>query len=252
MKTQISQTADDLAADAADFFIAEAQKAIEVRGRFTVALAGGSTPKKTYALLAQPGRSGQVDWAKTFVFFGDERFGDIDSPNSNYGMARQAMLDHVPIPKANIFPMPTGDNPDEDAAADQYIETLAKFFDVPSKGLPPRFDLILLGLGDDGHTASLFPDAASLAVTDAWVVATPPGTLPPPVDRLTFTFPSINAARNVAFLVSGTKKAATVAEVLAGKRGREAHPSEGVQPYDGTLTWLLDSDAAQQIGEGEH
>ena len=117
----------------------------------------------------------------------------------------------------------------------------------PPRGLPPRFDLILLGLGDDGHTASLFPGAPSLAVTDAWVVPSPPGTLPPPVDRLTFTFPLLNAARQVAFLVSGDKKAAIVQEVLEGHRSREVHPAEGVQPTDGILTWLLDEAAARRL-----
>ncbi len=247
MDTQITNDEDDLAAHAADFIIAAARAAIEARGRFTIALAGGKTPKKTYAALAQPDRAGQIGWARTFVFFGDERIGDTDSPDSNAGMARQALLDHVPLPPGNIFPMPTGGAVDEDAAAEQYIQTLSEFFGVPPRGLPPRFDLILLGLGDDGHTASLFPGAASLAVTDAWVVSTPPGTLPPPVDRLTFTFPLINAARSVAFLVAGANKAGIVQEVLAGKRGREAHPSEGVQPSDGTTTWLLDRAAASGL-----
>ena len=174
-----------------------------------------------------------MDWKNTFVFFGDERFGRPDGPDSNYGMARQALLDHVPIPPENIFPMPTESDADEDAAAEQYIQTLADFFGVPPRGLPPRFDLILLGLGDDGHTASLFPGAPTLAITDAWVVSTPPGTLPPPVDRLTFTFPLINAARQVAFLVSGEAKAGIVQEVLEGERPREVHPAAGVQPADG-------------------
>ncbi len=247
MDTQVYNSADELAAHAADFFVAAARTAIEARGRFTVALAGGKTPKETYTLLARPQRAGQVDWAHTYVFFGDERFGRTDSPDSNAGMARQALLDHVPIPKENVFPMPTESDADEDAAADRYGATLAEFFGAPPRGLPPRFDLILLGLGDDGHTASLFPGAPSLAVTDAWVVSTPPGTLPPPVDRLTFTFPLINAARSVAFLVSGANKAGIVAQVLAGERGREAHPSEGVQPTDGTLTWLLDRAAAAHL-----
>jgi 6-phosphogluconolactonase len=244
MDTQIFDDAEALAAHAADFILAAAREAIEARGRFTIALAGGQTPKRTYELLAEPGRAGQMDWARTFVFFGDERIGDSAGPDSNAGMARRALLDHVPIPPGNVFPMPTDGATDEDAAAEQYIQTLSEFFGVPPRGLPPRFDLILLGLGDDGHTASLFPGAASLAVTDAWVVSTPPGTLPPPVDRLTFTFPLINAARKAAFLVAGDNKAGIVREVLAGERGREAHPSEGVQPSDGTVTWLLDRAAA--------
>ena len=249
MEFKVAKDAADLAAQAADLIITQAQAAIAARGRFTIALAGGRTPKATYGALAQPGRAGQMDWARTFVFFGDERFGRPDGPDSNYGMARLALLDHVPVPRANIFPMPTESEANEGASAEQYIQTLAQFFGVPPHGLPPRFDLILLGLGDDGHTASLFPGAPTLAIRDSWVASTPPGTLPPPVDRLTFTFPLINAARHVAFLVSGGDKANVVREVLEGQRGREVHPSEGVQPADGTLTWLLDEAAASRWRE---
>ena len=247
MNIQIYKDGDDLAAHAADFIIQAAQEAVAGRGRFTIALAGGKTPKDTYAALAQPGRAAQVDWNKTYVFFGDERFGRTDGPDSNYGMGRQALLDHVPLPPENIFPMPTESEENEGASAEQYIQTLADFFGVPPHGLPPRLDLILLGLGDDGHTASLFPEAATLPLIDAWVAATPPGTLPPPVDRLTFTFPLINAARHVVFLVSGAAKAGIVQEVLSGDGTREAHPAKGVQPVDGTLTWLLDEAAAGKL-----
>ena len=243
----ISPDADALAAEAADLIVQEAQAAIGARGLFTIALAGGQTPRASYAALARPDRAGRIEWSNIFVFFGDERFGRTDGPDSNYGMARQALLDHVPIPRENIFPMPTESEVDEDASAARYVQTLADFFGVPPHGLPPRLDLILLGLGDDGHTASLFPGAPSLSVTDAWVASTPPGTLPPPVDRLTFTFPLINAARHVVFLVSGEAKAGIVREVLEGRRSREAHPSEGVQPADGTLTWLLDRAAASNL-----
>ncbi|MBV9852663.1 MAG: 6-phosphogluconolactonase [Armatimonadetes bacterium] len=249
MNIQIYKDADDLAAHAADMMIGAAREAIGARGRFTVALAGGSTPKATYAALARPERAGQMDWDKTFVFFGDERFARPDDENSNYGMARKSLLDHVPIPHGNVFPMPTESDANEDASAGQYVQTLAGFFGVPPHGLPPRLDLILLGLGDDGHTASLFPGAPTLAITDAWIAASPPGTLPPPVDRLTFTFPLINASRHVAFLVAGDAKAAIVREVLEGRRGREAHPAEGVQPADGTLTWLLDEAAASRMSK---
>ena len=248
MNIHIDKDADALAAQAADRIIAAARAAIKARGRFTIALAGGKTPKATYTLLAQPERAGQVDWKNTFVFFGDERFGPADGPDSNYGMARQALLDHVPIPPGNVFPMPTESGADE-AAAEQYIQTLADFFGVPPRGLPPSLDLILLGLGDDGHTASLFPGAPALAITDAWVAATPPGTLPPPVDRLTFTFPLLNAARQAAFLVSGEAKAGIVREVLEGGRPREVHPSAGVQPADGAVTWLLDEAAASRLSK---
>ena len=233
--TIVAATPDELAAKAADLVIETAGVAVRDRGRFTFALAGGSTPEKLYALLSGPDRRDLIDWQKTLVFVGDERLVSPDDPRSNYGMAKRTLLGLVPVPTANVFPVPT-------AAADpaaEYASILANGFGIPAGGPPPRFDLILLGLGDDGHTASLFPGKPALAST-AWVAASPPGVLPPPVDRVTFTFPVLNAARKVAFLVAGQKKAQVVKDVLAA--GAD-YPAAKVRPTDGELIWMLDEAA---------
>jgi 6-phosphogluconolactonase len=242
----ICRDAKELAARAAERIIQAAEQAVRERGRFTIALAGGSTPEKTYSLLAQPGYSSRIDWSRADLFFGDERFVPPDDPRSNYGMARRTLLSSVSVPADHVFPVPT-DRPSADEAAASYAETLAAAFGVTDRRRPPRFDLILLGLGDDGHTASLFPHAPTLAERDLWVVASPPGTLPPPVDRITLTYPVLNAAREVLFLVSGEKKAAVLQEVLEGHPSPEECPAAAVRPSDGTVEWLVDEAAAQRL-----
>ncbi len=241
----IRKDADELAAQAAERIIQAAEKAIRERGRFTIALAGGSTPEKTYTLLAQPPYSCRIDWSRSFLFFGDERFVLPEDPHSNYGMAKRTLLGSVPVPAEQVFPVPTDRATAEEAAA-AYEGTLAAAFGAPDRK-QPRFDLILLGLGDDGHTASLFPHAPSLTVNDRWVVASPPGTLPPPVDRITLTYAVLNAARQVLFLVSGKKKAPVLQEVLEGHPSLEERPAAGVHPSDGTVEWLVDEAAAQRL-----
>jgi 6-phosphogluconolactonase len=241
----ISKNADALAATAADHILGAAQEAIRSRGRFTIALAGGSTPERTYTLLAQPDRASRIDWSKTFIFFGDERFVPHDDPRSNFGMAQRTLLSKAPIPAGQVFPIPTtGAN--AAAGAGAYTRTLEQAFSSALGGALPRFDMILLGLGDDGHTASLFPGAASLHEAKAWVTWSPPGTLPPPVDRVTFTFPLLNAARQVLFLVAGDKKAVPARDVLEGHPNVTERPAAGVRPTDGTVTWLLDEAAANR------
>ncbi len=242
----ICKNGDDLAAHAADLIARAAQAAIRARGRAMLALAGGSTPKKTYGALAQPARRSRIDWARTFLFLGDERFVPPDDPSSNFAMVRQALLAPLPAFAGHAFPVPTQLGTAAAAAA-AYAATLTAAFGIGDRGGPPRFDLILLGLGDDGHTASLFPGAASLSVTDRWVVASPPGTLPPPVERITLTFPVLNAAREIVFLVSGRNKAEALRDVLEGKPGREQRPAAWVRPVDGTLTWLVDEAAASRL-----
>ena len=232
-----------LSAHAADLFVQAARDAIAARGRFTVALTGGSSPHKTYELLAQVPRSGEIDWANVFVFLGDDRFVPHDDERSNYGMCKRLLLDYVPLEGDQVFPIPT-DAATPQEAADKYAETLARVFAQPVDGPPPALDLILLGMGDDGHCASLFPGMPTLHVTDRWVVSSPPGTLPPPVDRITCTFPVLNAARQVIFLVNGEKKAAPVRDIFEGGAGMDRHPAGGVNPAAGTLTWLLDETAA--------
>ncbi len=242
----ICRDGDDLAARAADLVAQAAEAAIWARGRAMLALAGGSTPKVTYGLMAQPARRIRIDWARTFLFLGDERFVPPDDPSSNFAMVRRTLLAPVPVPARHAFPVPTQLGTAAAAAA-AYAATLAEEFAIGDRGGPPRFDLILLGLGEDGHTASLFPGAASLSVSDRWVAATPPGTLPPPVERITLTFPVLNAARAVVFLVSGASKAEALRDVLEGRPSREERPAVGVRPADGTLTWLVDEAAAGRL-----
>jgi len=230
-----------LAARAFALFVEAAREAVQARGRFLVALTGGSGPVKAYERLAQAPDA--VEWTKSFVFLGDERFVPPDDERSNDRQARRCLLDHVPVPEAQVFPVPTTTaNPAQ--AALEYATTLARVFGVSPGGPPPVFDLILLGLGDDGHCASLFPGFPTLSVTDRWVVSSPPGTLPPPVDRVTLTFPVLNAARRVVFLVNGEKKAAAVRDIFEGGASPRQHPAAGVRPTNGTLTWLLDKAAA--------
>jgi 6-phosphogluconolactonase len=243
---EVCPDADALALRAAEAIVEAAAAAVHERGRFTLALAGGSTPEKTYGLLAQPRLAALVDWAKAFLFLGDERFVPPDDPRSNYGMAKRSLLDRVPVPPGQVFPIPT-DVADAATAAAAYARTLATAFGVPPDGLPPRFDLILLGLGDDAHTASLFPSKPAVNETRAWVTASPPGVLPPPVDRVTLTFPALNAARAVLFLVAGDKKAAVVKEVIESPPDPMTRPASAVRPTDGTVTWLLDEPAARLL-----
>ena len=239
----VSSDRTELAAFAAAMFTEIQSAAVTERGKVTVALAGGSTPRDTYQRLRN------IDWSKSQLFFGDERFVAFNDPSSNYGMVQASLLEPESVPDSSVFPVTTGLATADDAVQ-AYERTLMQEFGLPNLEMPPRFDLILLGLGSDGHTASLFPGAPSLNVDDRWVVASPPGTLPPPVERITMTFPVLNAAREVVFLVSGRDKASIVREVLQSPAGRDTHPSEGVSPSDGRVTWLLDREAASQLTIG--
>ncbi|MEP6946103.1 MAG: 6-phosphogluconolactonase [Acidobacteriota bacterium] len=242
----IFKDSDEVAAQAADLIVQVTQKSIQARGRAMLAMAGGSTPKATYGLLAESPRCNRIDWAQTYLFFGDERFVLPDDPSSNFAMVQKTLLEPLAAPVEHVFPIPTQFSDAADAAA-AYSVTLAKVFGVDDGADPPRFDLVLLGLGDDGHTASLFPGAASLDITDLWVVASPPGTLPPPVERITLTFPVLNAAREILFLVAGENKAEAVYDVLEGKPSRQERPAAYVRPANGNLTWLLDEAAASRL-----
>jgi 6-phosphogluconolactonase len=234
-----------LAAQAADRIVAAASKAVSHSGRFTLVLSGGSTPERTYALLAQSPRREQIDWSRTWLFFGDERFVPHDDPRSNYHMAEQSLLEPAAIDPTHVLAIPTGSGKPVDSATRYELE-LREHFDLHPASDPPQFNLVLLGLGDDGHTASLFPSKPSLDEQQAWVTWTPPGTLPPPVDRITFTFPLINSAREVMFLVSGAAKAEVLHEIFEGPPDVHKRPASGVRPA-GKLTWLIDEPAARLI-----
>ncbi len=222
-----------LARAAAEHFVTLAREAIAARGQFVAALSGGSTPRAAYALLATDEFAGGVDWARAHLLWGDERCVPPDHPDSNYRMARQALLDKISILPENIHRMQGELPPDQAAALYQAeLETVL--------GVAGRFDLILLGMGADGHTASLFPGTTALQERERAVAAVYVERLP--AWRLTLTLPVLNAARHVLFLVSGAEKAPTLARVHAG----EPLPAGQVRPHQGELTWLVDR-AAYQI-----
>jgi 6-phosphogluconolactonase len=235
-------TPQDLFQAAAEEVLRAAAEAIARRGRFTIALSGGSTPRNLYTLIAA-NASASLPWDQMFFFWGDERHVPLNDPDSNYRMAKETLLSKVPIPPANIFPVPA-DNPDAAAAAQAYEDTLRKFFAL-APGEFPRFDLILLGMGPDGHTASLFPETAALQEKSRLVVANWVEKLSN--SRITFTLPVLNAARCVAFLVSGADKAAVLHEVLEGKAPGEKYPSKLVRPIEGKLIWFVDRAAASDL-----
>ncbi len=243
----ICSDADSLAVRAAELIVVSAREAIGQRGRFTFVLSGGSTPEKTYRHLAKPENVALIDWANTWLFVGDERFVPYDDPASNFGMFQRSLLQSVPVPKANVFPVATECDSAE-LAARQYARTIAHFFEQDlGTSPPPSFDMLLLGLGDDGHTASLFPGKPALEVKNAWVTSSPQGVLPPPVERVTFTFPLLNQARQVLFLVAGEKKAEVVRTIIEDHPPISQAPAAGVQPESGSLTWLIDESAAKLL-----
>jgi 6-phosphogluconolactonase len=238
---------DSLAARAAETIVRMAREAIAQRGRFTLVLAGGSTPEKTYQRLANSEMASKIDWAKAFLFMGDERFVPADDPASNFGMVHRSLLCHGQVPTQNVFPVPT-DCESAGQAASQYGELISQFFgQALDTAPPPTFDMVLLGLGDDGHTASLFPGMPALAVKDAWLTSTPPGRLPPPVDRVTMTFPILNQARHVLFLVAGEKKAQILQEILEEEPLVTKYPAAGIRSAAGGASWLIDEGAAKLL-----
>ena len=212
------------------------QAAIRDRGRCTIALSGGSTPKPLYEAIAAQ----HLPWDKIHLFWGDERYVPADHPDSNQLMARRAWLDRVNIPDANILPVPT-EEPNPADAARKYEEHLTIFFQTPT-GEFPVLDLILLGMGDDGHTASLFPHTEALKVTDRLItVGNKDGT-----PRITFTAPLINKARCVMFVVAGDNKRPALSQVFAPIADDFTYPSRLIQP-EGELWWLLDQAAGQDL-----
>lgn len=232
---------DTLSQQAAQYTVQLANQAIVTHGRFTIALAGGSTPKKLYALLAgEPYRS-QIDWTSVEVFWGDERCVPPDSEDSNFHMAQEARLSKVPIPTSQVHRMPA-DQPDHEAACQAYTAEIRRTFGTDAI---PSFDLIQLGIGPEGHTASLFPHQASLHEQQRLVM---PVTVPkPPPERLTFTPPLLNAARHVLFLVAGAEKADVVHAILEGEYQPDQYPAQIVRPANGEVTWMLDTAAASKL-----
>jgi 6-phosphogluconolactonase len=235
----VAKDKNELNALAAAKFIDIAKGAITNNGRFTVALAGGSTPKSLYRLLAGAEFKDKIDWLKVFFFFGDERYVPPTDPESNYRMAKENLFDLLEIPSENIFRWPTGETTPQ-ITADKYEKTLRSFFTASQP-----LDLALLGIGADGHTASLFPftpalhENSRLAVSN-WVeqLAT---------HRLTMTFLMLNSAANIIFLVAGDEKALALKQILEGDLDPEKYPAQGVKPDRGHLYYLLDEAAARLL-----
>ncbi len=239
---QTAEAATDLAAALVKSIICEA---VAKHKAAHIALAGGTTPYALYQRLATSATESEVPWPAAEIFFGDERDVKLDDVESNYNMAQRAMLDHLPIEPGHVHPM-RGDAPDLDAAAQEYEQTIRRI--VPAAGGPiPRFDLILLGMGGDGHTASLFPCTAD-AVNEAHKLVIAHFVPVLNRKRMTFTFPLINAARNIILLVTGDDKAEAVAGLLGSDEAvRRRLPAARLDPTDGLLTMVFDVPAARRI-----
>ncbi|MBV9134702.1 MAG: 6-phosphogluconolactonase [Chloroflexi bacterium] len=227
-------------ADAAARHIVEAgQAAIDARGGFSIALSGGSTPRELHRRLASSPLVSQLDWSRVHVFFGDERCVPPEHPESNYRMASETLLSHVPIPSAQVHRMRGELEPA--AAATSYEEEMRTFFGDE----PPRLDVILLGMGDNGHTASLFPGLTAVHEQQRWVVAEYVGEVG--MWRLTLTPPVLNLGREVLFLVAGSGKASMLRQVLEGPYAPDERPAQVVRPSPGEVIWLVDAAAAANL-----
>jgi 6-phosphogluconolactonase len=230
-----------LARAEAERIVTLASAAIAARGRFTIALSGGSTPRTLYSLLATPPFASRIDWSRVHVFWGDERCVPPDHPESNFRMTREALLDRVPIPQANVHRIAGEDDPE--AAAGAYEHALRAFFEVP-EGPPERtFDLVLLGMGDDGHTASLFPGTAAVDETRRWVVPNHGRGM----WRITLTPIALDAADAITFLVAGATKADRLHDVLEEPPQSPPLPAQLIHPTHGALTWMIDAAAATKL-----
>jgi 6-phosphogluconolactonase len=234
--------AAELAREAARRFAELAVAFTSDAGRFTVALSGGSTPKAMFQILAEKPFADSLPWPSIYFFWGDERCVPPDHAESNYRMANETLLSKVPVPRENIFRIPAEDEDHERAAA-SYSETLRKFF----AGERPALDLVFLGMGADGHTASLFPGTAALQAGDR--IAAPNYVEKFQSWRITLTASAINMARSVIFLVAGADKAPALKEVIEGPRNPELYPSQLIEPSQGSLLWMVDEAAAKSLRE---
>ncbi len=247
MKPQIHRypSLEHLSRAAAEYICEIAERAIKERGIFTFVLSGGTTPRLLYEKLAREPYAGRVDWQHTHLFWGDERCVPSDSPDSNYSLALQTLISKVDVPPSNIHKIPaTAGSPK--AVAAEYETTLREFFQASAASDPstsfPSFDLVLLGMGADGHTASLFPGDAALEERASWVVAVEGSSASPPVQRITLTFPVFNEAKCVLFLVAGSNKLKVLLEILNNPH-TATYPAAQVQPL-GRLLWFIDEGLA--------
>lgn len=245
---EIFQTTAALNRAAAEFIISKASEAIAARGRFSISLSGGQTPQNLYSLLAEPFYCEQIQWKKTFIFWGDERCVPLDDERNNAYQARSILLDKVDLPLSNIHFMPVNLSPEE--AARTYEQELKDFFGDE----PIRFDIMLLGLGENGHTASLFPhtkviDEQAEGVRELYVEEENMSARPGHSDgfRVTMTAPLINRSHHILFLVTGEKKAGILKKILTASYQPEHFPAQLIKPDDGTLNWFVDHKAAAFI-----
>jgi 6-phosphogluconolactonase len=231
----------ELSRAAAEYVCETAGEAIRKRGVFTFVLSGGSTPRLLYEELARQPISKRIDWQKTHIFWGDERYLPPDHPDSNYALAFQRLVSKVDVPPAQVHRIIT-ESPSAKDSAEDYEKTLRHFFRSPSGSEDdkylPSFDVILLGLGEDGHTASLFPGDAALEEKYRWVVAVDGANASPPVPRITLTFPILNKADCVIFLVSGSRKKEVFEEIM-NNPGTAPYPAARIRP-SGRLLWFID------------
>jgi 6-phosphogluconolactonase len=243
MKSDVRVFADvnELSLRAAEAAVRTINESVRNNGSFSIALSGGNTPRTFYRMLSSQFRD-QIPWTKVHVFWGDERYVPLEDARSNYRMARETLLDAVPCPAGNVHPMPT-ELPDPDVAAREYEKTLRSYF---SKDWP-HLDLALLGLGEEGHTASLFPGSPALNETKRWVVAVKAPA--EPSRRLTLTLPALTQAANIYFLVAGSNKAQALHHVLTGPSDPKGYPASGVRLAHGTVIWWVDREAAAQMKE---
>ena len=244
---EVFPTANDLAVAAADRFVAAAAAAIDATESFSVALSGGSTPRALFSLLASDAYGSRVESSRVQFFWGDERCVPPDDDASNCRMARETLLDHVPVRAASVHRIRGEDAPA--AAAEQYERDLRAAFATPT-GAPrvapgSRFDLVLLGLGTNGHTASLFPHHQAVREQTRWVMAENVEILQ--TWRITLTPAILNAAAEILFLVSGREKATVVRRVLFGAREMDELPAQAIAPVDGRLRWMVDAAAASEL-----
>ena len=236
----VFDTPEQLALAAAERFVEYGSELHGNLDRFSVALAGGNTPRRIYELLATERFENRIEWSQVHLFFGDERCVPPDHPDSNYAMAYQSLISKVPIPANNVHRIIGEGNAKQNAQA--YENQLRAFFAAQPS---PRFDLVLLGMGEDGHTASLFPQSAALQETVRWVVAS--RNEQSSQDRITLTVPIFNQARRVLILVTGKNKAQRLKEVLRPEPDSELLPVQAIAPVAGMLEWLLDAEAASLL-----
>lgn len=237
---QIFDDTNRLSHAAAELFVQKAQEAVQQQGRFSVALTGGSSPVQLYKMLAASPYKEQVPWDKTHVFWGDERWVPLTDEQSNAKMAFDTLLSKVPVPTEQIYPMwEAGIEPEAYAA--KYEQQLKQFLGDEQ----PQFDLILLGMGDDGHTASLFPGTEVLQEQSRWVQAY--YLEPQSMYRITLTALLINQAKTICFMTFGEKKAPALYEVLEGERNPQQYPSQLIHPVIGEVIWLVDEAAAANL-----